>query len=131
MTETSDREPQTDVDGAPFWAGLARREIVVQECDGCSAPRFPPMPSCPECGATGSGAKVLTGAGTVYSKVQVNRAFTPERAQDVPYTIATVDLDGGVRMFGRVDVEARIGDPVRASFHDHDGWTELRFEVVR
>jgi uncharacterized OB-fold protein len=47
----------------------------------------------------------------------------------VPYTIATVDLDGGGRIFGRVEPAeaAAIGLAVGPVFVDHDGWTELRF----
>jgi uncharacterized OB-fold protein len=48
---------------------------------------------------------------------------------DVPYAVATVELDGGARVFGRVEPPdiAAIGLRVRPHFVDHDGWTELRF----
>jgi uncharacterized OB-fold protein len=65
----------------------------------------------------------------VYSWVGVRRALTPESETEVPYTIATVDLDEGSRVFARLDgPEPRApGGAVRATFVDHAEWTELRF----
>ncbi len=43
--------------------------------------------------------------------------------------VATVELDDGCRMFGRIEPHqsAAIGLAVIATFVDHDGWTELAF----
>jgi uncharacterized protein len=49
----------------------------------------------------------------------------------VPYTIATVDLDGGGRIVARMDHQPQIGDRVRADYVDHAEWTELRFVEAR
>ena len=53
-------------------------------------------------------------------------------ADDVPYAVATVDLDAGVRMLGRVEPPeaAAIGVRVTALFVEHADWTELRFQTV-
>jgi uncharacterized OB-fold protein len=45
----------------------------------------------------------------------------------VPYVIATVDLDAGARMVGRLAGAPAIGARVAHEFVDHDTWTELRF----
>ena len=52
-------------------------------------------------------------------------------AGDVPYAVATVDLDGGARMLGRIEPPdaARIGARVSPVFVDHGDWTELRFRA--
>jgi uncharacterized protein len=67
----------------------------------------------------------------VYSWVGVQRPMTPAFAGEVPYTVATVDLDGGARVFGRVTPleEVAIGVRVAPEFVDHSEWTELRFRV--
>jgi uncharacterized OB-fold protein len=46
--------------------------------------------------------------------------------------VATVELDDGCRMFGRIEPHqsATIGLAVTASFVDHEGWTELVFLPV-
>jgi uncharacterized OB-fold protein len=52
-------------------------------------------------------------------------------ADEVPYTIATIDLDGGGRVFARVEGDCFIGQRVAPEFVDHDTWTELRYRETR
>jgi len=128
--------PTVDEHSAPFWAGLAERRIVLQVCASCSRRRFPRMPACPYCGVAGGDDVEVAGTGTIYSFVRPRRALTPAYAELAPYAIATVDLDGGGRMFGRViPADACvIGERVRPDFADHPGppgeaWTELVFRA--
>ena len=120
--------PRVDVDSRAWWDGLRERRLVVARCEACGRHRFPPMPSCPFCGLPGGDDVELDGSGRVYSWVVVHRALTPAQ-EGVPYTVATVELDG-VRMLGRLEGEPGDGAPVAPVFVDHDGWTELRFRVV-
>ena len=129
--------PFQDEHSAPFWAGLAQRRILLQVCTSCAHRRFPRMPACPYCGAPGGDDVESEGTGTVYSFVRPQRALTPAYAELAPYAVATVDLDGGGRMFGRVIPEAAcaIGVRVTPDFADHPGpdgtaWTELVFRAV-
>lgn len=121
-----------DGDSAPFWAGLADHRVVVQGCPACLRRRMPPMPSCPYCAAPGAEALEVAGTGTVYSWVRVHRAMSEAMADEVPYCIVTVDLDGGGRLFGRLagTGPVAIGARVIPAFADHDTWTELRFAVA-
>jgi uncharacterized OB-fold protein len=118
--------PRTDVDAEPFWAALGEHRIVLQRCAADGKLRFPPMPSCPHCGTPGGEHVEVDGAARVYSWVTVHRPLTPAMADQVPYTIATVELDG-VRMVGRLEGEPGDGVAVRPTFVDHDDWTELRW----
>jgi len=120
--------PVADTDTRFYWEGLAKGQLTVQECTACGRRRFPPMPSCPYCAATGTVIMEAT-AGTVYSWITVRRAFQPAFAAQVPYTIATVDLDGGGRIAGRLEPGevARPGLRVRPRFVHHPTWTEVRF----
>ncbi len=122
-------EPEPDEHSAAFWAGLRRHRIVLQSCERCGRRRFPPMPSCPFCGARGGVEVEVAGTGTVYSWVGVHRPLTPAFAGDVPYSVAAVDLDGGGRVFARIEppADAAIGLRVSPLFVDHGRWTELRF----
>ncbi|MCU1368094.1 MAG: putative nucleic-acid-binding protein containing a Zn-ribbon [Ilumatobacteraceae bacterium] len=129
--------PTPDEHSAVFWAGLAQRRIVIQVCASCDRRRFPRMPTCPYCGAVGDDDVEAAGTGTVYSFVRPQRALTPAYAELAPYAIATVELDGGGRMFGRVvPAEAcAIGLRVTPDFADHPGagaaaWTELVFRAA-
>ena len=121
--------PTVDEVSAPYWAALAERRVVVQRCGACGRQRFPRLPSCPYCATPGGEDVEITGTGTVYSWVRVERALTPAFDDQVPYTIATVELDGGGRVLGRLEPASSvvIGLPVAPTFFDHPGWTELRF----
>jgi uncharacterized OB-fold protein len=122
--------PTPDQLSEPFWAALADHRVVVQACRACGRRRFPRLPSCPYCAAEGGDDVEVPGTGVVYSFVRVHRALTPATADEVPYCVATVDLDGGGRLFARVEPpeSVEIGLAVSPLFVGHDGWTELRFE---
>jgi uncharacterized OB-fold protein len=124
--------PAPDVDTRPFLDALRRHTVVLQRCDACGRVRFPPMPACPWCGGPDAQWITASGEGRVYSWVGVQRALTPGLEAQVPYTIATVELAEGPRVFGRLEgpEPASPGGAVTAMFVDHDGWTELRFQPV-
>jgi hypothetical protein len=95
----------------------------------CQRDFFPHLPTCPRCGGRHLVDEIVAGSGTVYSWVRVHRPLSDARVVEAPYVVATVELDDGCRMFGRIEPHesATIGLVVRASFVDHDGWTELVF----
>ena len=94
--------PEIDPDSAWFWAALAEDVLLVPECRPHGHRFFPPMPACPHC-ASGELARVrASGRGTVYSWVTIHVALDPAFADDAPYTILAVDLEGGGRMMGRL-----------------------------
>ncbi len=126
--------PEPDELSRPWWEHLAAHRVVVQRCPSCARRRVQRLPACPWCGARGAAGGEdleITGTGTVYSFVRVHRPLTPAAADEVPYCVATVDLDGGGRVFARVEPPeaVAIGASVTPRFVDHDGWTELRFDT--
>jgi uncharacterized OB-fold protein len=86
------------------------------------------MSHCPFCRSPEHRIASVSGDGAIYSWIVVRRALAPEFVDEVPYTIATVDFKGGVRMALRVEGVAEItfGSPVRAEIHHHQSWSELR-----
>ncbi|MGZ4650267.1 MAG: Zn-ribbon domain-containing OB-fold protein [Kineosporiaceae bacterium] len=121
--------PSPDEQSGPYWEGLREKRVMVQACTACGRRRFPPTPGCPYCADPGIRWEEAPGSGTVYSFITVHRAFDPAFADDVPYAIATVDLDGGGRIVGRATGATEIGARVAPAFVDHGDWTELRFAV--
>src|SRR5579862_1673330 len=124
--------PEPDAESAGWWDGLRHHRVVLQRCDACTRVRFPPMPSCPWCGSRQVSAVEATGRGTIYSFVTAHQAVSPGYEGELPYTVATVQLEDGPRVLGQVDppAAASIGVPVAPVFLDHGGWTELRFRVA-
>lgn len=123
--------PKPDRDSAGYWAALAEEQVAAQHCRACGTQFLPPMPGCPFCGEDRSELIEIPGTGTIYSHVTVHVALHPADADRVPYSILTVDLDGGGRAFGCLDgpAEPRIGARVSPRFVDHGTWSELRFAV--
>ena len=56
-------------------------------------------------------------------------AVSPGYGAELPYTVATVELDEGPRLLGRVEslTPPAIDAGVVARFRDHPSWTELYF----
>jgi 3-oxo-4,17-pregnadiene-20-carboxyl-CoA hydratase alpha subunit len=110
--------PAVNRDTEFFWAGTARGELRIQRCGGCGRLRHPPGPMCPECGEAKPEFVVASGLGEVYSYVVHHHPPVPGRS--VPFVVALVELDEGVRMLAElVDVPpsaVHIGLPVVAGF---------------
>jgi uncharacterized OB-fold protein len=118
--------PMMGRDSQFFWDGTAAGELRIQQCNACGALRFPPGPTCVECGKFDRGHIVAAGTGTVFSYV-VHR-YPPVPGKELPIVIALVDLDEGVRMVGEVvdavsdsgDAEIEIGMALRVDYRRID-----------
>ncbi len=126
--------PQIDRDHAEWWAGLARHELLVQECPRCKALTFPPEPACPACRSLERGWRRSSGRGRVFSWVVVRRASHPYFADKVPYAVVLVAMDEGFRVVGSFEgpLDALCdGLPVEVGFDDvNDEVTLMRFRRV-
>jgi uncharacterized protein len=118
---------------APFWAATSERKLMVQKCAHCGYLRWPPGPLCPECQTEGGDWTEVRPAGTLWSIATYHRALDPAFTDDVPYTVALVELDDGPRMYGRIDGDPAalvLDGPVLATFDDVApgvtlvGWTQ-------
>ncbi len=109
--------PVPDAVTEPFWEGIAEGVLRVQRCRACGRHVFYPRAVCPHCGG-GLDWVEAGGGGTVHSYTIVHRA-PPAYREDVPYVVALVDLDEGVRLMTRlVDVEpaaVEVGMPVEVA----------------
>lgn len=116
MTERA--YPVPDAVTRPFWEGVAEGVLRLQRCAGCGRHVFYPRAVCPFCASAELAWVEAAGVGTVHSFTVVHRA-PAEYRDEVPYVVALVDLDEGVRMMTRlVDVEpaaVRVGMPVEVA----------------
>ncbi|MEW6473125.1 MAG: OB-fold domain-containing protein [Actinomycetota bacterium] len=74
------------------------------ECPACGAREYPPVARCLACGVE-SVPCPLPMSGRIFSSTTV-WAGLPD---DVPYTVAYVDLDGGPRVFCRLEPHGSYG----------------------
>lgn len=114
------RESEPD---ATFWRAAAEERLLVQRCEDCGRPQFFPRAWCHYCGADDVEWIESSGRGHVHTYTVVRRATElPAFADDVPYVVAFVELEEGVRLCTNVvgcDPEAVENDmPVEVTF-DH------------
>ncbi|HEY4269640.1 MAG TPA: OB-fold domain-containing protein [Galbitalea sp.] len=87
---------------AHFYDELAAGRIAYQVCDGCAEAVWYPRAVCPNCGTARLVWRQSAGRGTVYSYTVLERAGHPARRDDVPYAVALIDLDEGIRVLGNL-----------------------------
>lgn len=139
MTQVSDRasaltpsksKPHARGTAARFYAAAAEHRLVLGLCQSCGH-RFLPRVVCPACGSTQVELAQVDGRGTVYSFSVSHRAGQPGFETDVPYVVAVVQLESGVRLMtnlpGVPHDQVRIGMPVVVTFEDRDGMTIPQF----
>ena len=111
--------PAIDDESRPYWEAAREHRLVVQRCGACGKHVFYARALCPHCHAEGLEWVEASGRGTVHSFTVARRPAGPWFADRVPYVVALVDLDEGVRMLGSLRVEpdaARVGQRVRVGF---------------
>lgn len=136
--------PVPDADTQPFWDGTARGELLVQQCEACRALLWQPRPVCSACGTIAPSWVPLSGRGRVATWTVPRPPVLPALAELVPFVVAVVELDEGVRMVGLLvddkgdplctdgsDIDLRIGTPVRVAFRDQDGYRQPGWALVR
>lgn len=113
--------PVPSAESKPFWEGCHRHELLVQRCQKCHKHWFPPSALCPECLSTEWEWAKVSGKGKVFSFVVYHRLYHPGFKDEVPYTVALIELEEGPRMLSNVvgDVKAVKCDmPVEVFFED-------------
>jgi uncharacterized OB-fold protein len=121
MTETAYSGPLPALDDpltAPHWEAAREHRLAVQRCASCGALRWQPALICPECLTTGGEWTDLAGTGTIWSYTVYHRAMNPAFRGQVPYAVAMVELDEGIRMVGKLTEHdgVAIGQRVQVSY---------------
>jgi hypothetical protein len=94
--------PVGDQDTQPFWDAASERRLVVQRCGSCGRWIWQPRPLCPVCHTPDPAWVEVAGDGHLTSWTVIHPPVLPVWAKDVPFAVALVELDQGVRMVGRL-----------------------------
>jgi hypothetical protein len=109
--------PHPDDVTRPYWESLSQGVLSLQRCLECETFRHYPRLVCDRCYSLEVEWVEASGRGAVHSWTVAHHAFHPGFVGDLPYVLAIVDLEEGVRALGRLrDVppaEIRIGLPVQ------------------
>lgn len=121
--------PAGDVDAAEFWAALERGELLVSVCGACGKRWLPPLATCPRCASRDITSERAPATGRLYSWSVIHLAVDPVFAAETPYTVGLVELEGGARLYGRIEGVAhddlRDGLPLQVEtgrVHDQPLW---------
>ncbi len=87
---------------AEFYAHCARQELCFQRCDDCGRWRHLPRHMCEGCGSPRSSWTASSGRGHIHSWTVTHEALHPAFAGELPYVVAVIELEEGVRMVAGV-----------------------------
>jgi uncharacterized OB-fold protein len=114
--------PQVDEESRGYWEACKRHELYLQRCGECGALRFYPRALCPSCLSETTEWVRSEGKGTVYTFTVTHQNQAPGFRDALPYVLAYVELEEGVRMLtnivGCAPDEVRIGMRVEVVFED-------------
>lgn len=102
MSEATRFEPPASAVSEPFWEASRDERLVLQFCVSCERAVWYPRVLCPHCGGTDLDWRPADGRGTIYAVSVQHRPGHPALADRVPYAVALVDLDDGVRVMTNV-----------------------------
>src|SRR3989442_5658037 len=121
--------PVADIETAPYWEATREGRLLIKECRSCGRPFFYPRASCPRCWSSETAWREASGRGTVYTFTVVHQNDLPPFRDRLPYVVAVVELEEGVRMTSNIEAcapdDVRCGMAVRVAFRDEqrDGET--------
>jgi uncharacterized OB-fold protein len=84
-----------------FFEAAHRGELLYQRCPSCDHRQFYPRLLCTKCGGATAWA-TASGRGVVHTFTVVRQNFAPPFKDELPYAVAMVELEEGVRMLGNV-----------------------------
>jgi uncharacterized protein len=128
LTETSSKPvPITDDASRPFFDAARQGVLLLRRCHACGTFMSPtggiatPLrPRCLTCFSAELAWTPASGQATLYSFALMHQVYDPAFADEVPYNIAVVELDEGVRMttnvVGCANAELWIGMPLEVTF---------------
>ena len=112
--------PVPDEISAPFFDGARDGKLMLQHCVSCGMWSFPVRERCPHCFAAALQWRQASGHGTLYTFTVMHQVMNPGFASAVPYNVAQVDLEEGVRMVSNIVVSPndslRVGMKLQAVF---------------
>lgn len=126
--------PTPTRESQPYWDGLREGRFRLQYCAACGKVRHYPRPVCPHCFSMESTFRDAPTGGAVHSWTVCHHPFNFFFKASVPYIVALVDMDAGVRVNAQlrgVSPEAlKVGQRVKLAFEPVNERVTLPFFVA-
>lgn len=127
--------PVTQPWSEKFWEGTRQGTLLIQFCKDCQSKIFYPRKFCPECWSANLGWMEASGKAKIYTFSTAYANVEPKFMDELPYTIAYVDLEEGVRMMTRVvdctPEEIKFDMDVEVVFRERGGFFLPYFRPVK
>ena len=111
--------PAPDGVSAPYWEAASRGELLIQRCPACGHRQFYPRALCTVCG-TDPEWESASGRGVVHTFTVIRQNYARPFSDELPYVVAIVELDEGVRMMSNITDcavdDVHVGMPVEVHF---------------
>jgi len=131
MKEEMKPLPKIDGDSKKFWEGCKNGQLLIQQCKDCNMFIYYPRIVCPSCMSSHLIDVESTGKGTIYSYTIAYRGAGLAYKNDVPYIVALIELEEGVRMLSNVidcaPEDVHIKMKVQVSFEERDDYSIPQF----
>ena len=126
--------PTPTRESQPYWDGLREGRFLLQYCSGCGKVRHYPRPVCPHCFSMESTFREAPTGGKLHSWTVCHHPFNFFFKASVPYIVALVDMDAGVRvnaqLRGVAPESLKIGQRVRLAFEPVNEQVTLPYLVA-
>lgn len=113
----------------PYFEATKDQKLVIQYCSVCHTHQFYPRVFCMNCFSDAVQWVEASGKGKLYSYSVVKKTFIPEYKDKVPYIVALIDLEEGVRLMSHmVDIDEGdlfVGMEVSVVFREQIGEYKL------
>jgi uncharacterized OB-fold protein len=114
--------PVPDEASKPFFEGAREHRLMIQRCRACGTAHWPVQSRCSACFSADIAWVQASGKGTLYTFSLMHQIIHPGFASEVPYNVAEVDLEEGLRVtsaiVGCANDNLRIGMPLEGTFED-------------
>jgi len=116
--------PQPDPVTAPYWESLKAHGMKIQRCNDTGKFFFYPRGLSPFTWSDNISWEPVSGIGKLHAFTIVHNNRAPGFSDEIPYVVAMIELDEGVRVMSNlIDVQAdpdhvKIGMPVELVYDD-------------
>ena len=126
--------PRPSPESMPFWQGAKENRLLLPRCNRCGHFFFPPSQRCRHCLSPDLTWVESSGTGRIYSFVVYHRSYHPAFEADVPYVVAIVELDEGVRLLSNIvgtpPESVRCDARVKVTFDEREGTSIPMFKLL-
>ena len=120
MTEWKKPLPVEIEETKPYWDGCQREKLIIQRCRMCGKYQTHYRGFCAHCWTGEIEDVEASGRGTLWSYSAVYRNRSPGFSEEVPYVVAVVELEEGLKLPSNIincDLkEVSVGMPVKLTF---------------